>query len=140
MMPSSITRLVLAISKTIAEVKLAPLRNSDRAIATAAYEHEDETAPRPAATASVFGLSSPSSRVMVWRRTRAWITADKANPRISDQVTSQVIVPATASAWPTAATTRIVRPLVRDHQPVVAARGRARIGAGGGCWRRRTLS
>ena len=34
--PSSITRFVAASSKTIAEVKLAPLRNSDRASATAA--------------------------------------------------------------------------------------------------------
>src|SRR5450755_246025 len=45
MMPSSTTRLVLAISNTIAAVKLAPLRNSDRASATAAYEHEDDAAP-----------------------------------------------------------------------------------------------
>ncbi len=36
MMPSSITRLVLAISNAIAAVKLAPLRNSARASATAA--------------------------------------------------------------------------------------------------------
>jgi len=34
-MPSSITRLVLAISKTIAAVKLDPLRNNERARATA---------------------------------------------------------------------------------------------------------
>ena len=36
MMPSSMTRLVLAISKTMAAVKLAPRRNSARASATAA--------------------------------------------------------------------------------------------------------
>ena len=36
MMPSSTTRLVLAISNTIAAVKLAPLRNRERASATAA--------------------------------------------------------------------------------------------------------
>ena len=36
MMPSSITRFVLAISKTIAAVKLAPRRNRARARATAA--------------------------------------------------------------------------------------------------------
>ncbi len=35
-MPSSITRLVEAISKAMAEVKLAPFRNSERARATAA--------------------------------------------------------------------------------------------------------
>ena len=34
--PSSMTRLVEAISNAIAAVKLAPLRNSDRASATAA--------------------------------------------------------------------------------------------------------
>ena len=36
MIPSSMTRFVLAISKTMAAVKLAPLRNRDRASATAA--------------------------------------------------------------------------------------------------------
>ena len=36
MMPSSMTRLVLAISKTMAAVKLAPFRNNDPARATAA--------------------------------------------------------------------------------------------------------
>ena len=50
MMPSSMTRLVLAISNAIAAVKLAPRRNSARASATAAYEHDDEAAPRPVAT------------------------------------------------------------------------------------------
>jgi hypothetical protein len=34
--PSSITRFVEPISKAIAEVKFAPLRNNDRANATAA--------------------------------------------------------------------------------------------------------
>ena len=36
MIPSSMTRLVLAISKAIAEVKFAPLRTSERARATEA--------------------------------------------------------------------------------------------------------
>jgi hypothetical protein len=36
MMPSSTTRFVEATSKAMAAVKLAPLRNSDRARATAA--------------------------------------------------------------------------------------------------------
>ena len=36
MTPSSITRLVEAISKAIAALKFAPLRNSERASATAA--------------------------------------------------------------------------------------------------------
>ena len=72
-------------------MKLAPLRNSDRASATAAYEHDDEAAPSPVASASVRGRSSPSSRAIVSRRTTAWTTADRANPRISDQRICQVI-------------------------------------------------
>ena len=96
--PSSITRLVEAISNAIAAVKLAPLRSSDRASATAAYEQDDDAAPRPAATASVRGRSSPSSRTMVDFGTRAWITADSANPRISAQVISQAIDPVMDSA------------------------------------------
>ena len=98
MMPSSMTRLVLAISKVIAAVKLAPRRNSARASATAAYEHDDEAAPSPVARASVFGRSSPSSRTMVCRRITACTTAESVNPRISDQVICQVIEPATARA------------------------------------------
>src|SRR6516225_5041901 len=107
MMPSSMTRLVLAISKAMAATKLAPRRNRDLASATAAYEHDEEAEPRPAATASVLGRSSPSSRVTVWRRTTAWTTADSVNPRISDQVICQVIDPASARAWPSASTTGI---------------------------------
>src|ERR1700731_4625827 len=91
--PSPITRLVEAISNAIAAVKRAPLRNSDRASATAAYEHDDDAAPKPAASASVRGRSSPSSRTIVDFLTRAWIIADSPKPRISAQVTSHVIDP-----------------------------------------------
>ena len=45
MMPNSTTRFVEPISKAIAAVKSAPLRNSDLAKATAAYEHDEEAAP-----------------------------------------------------------------------------------------------
>lgn len=102
--PSSTTRLVEAISNAIAAVKFAPLRNSERARATAAYEQDDEAAPSPAARARVRGRSSPSSRTTVDRRTTACTTADKAKPRISAQVTSQVIDPAMDNAWPIAST------------------------------------
>ena len=61
-MPSSMTRLVEAISNAMAATKLAPLRNSDRASATAAYEQDDDAAPRPVAMARVRGRSSPSRR------------------------------------------------------------------------------
>ena len=98
MMPSSTTRLVEPISNAIAAVKLAPLRNSERANATAAYEHDDDAAPSPAATARVLGLSSPRRRTMVDFRTTACTTADSANPRISAQRISHVIEPARASA------------------------------------------
>src|ERR1700760_936936 len=97
--PGPMTRLVEAISNAMAAVKLAPLRNSAGASATAAYEHEDEAAPRPAATASVRGRSSPSSRTIVDRRTTACTTADNANPRISAQAISHVIDPAIDRAW-----------------------------------------
>src|SRR5215472_14671395 len=107
MMPSSMTRLVLAISKVIAAMKLAPRRNSDLARATAAYEQDEDAAPKAVATASVFGLSSPSSRTTVCRRTTACTIADRVKPRISDQVTCQVIDPARLSAWPMASTTRM---------------------------------
>ncbi len=50
--------VVAAISNAIAAVSEAPLRNSDRASATAAYEQDDEAAPRPVAQASERGESS----------------------------------------------------------------------------------
>ena len=87
-----------ATSNAIAAVKLAPCRNSDRASATAAYEHDDEAAPSPAASASVRGRSLPSNRMTVARRTTACTTADNAKPRISAQRICQVIDPLIASA------------------------------------------
>ena len=105
MMPSSITRLVEAISKVIAAVKLAPLRNSDRASATAAYEQLDEAMPSPVATANVFGRSSPSSPTIVSRRTTACTIAARVKPRIRLQVTCQVMPPASDSACPIACNT-----------------------------------
>ncbi len=102
MMPSSITRFVLAISKTIAAVKLDPLRNKERASATAAYEQDEDAAPNPVARASVTGRSSPSSRATVSFRTTAWMTAESVKPRISDQVICQVIDAAVLSALPNA--------------------------------------
>src|SRR5215470_12744708 len=121
MMPSSMTRLVLAISNAMALMKLAPRRNRARASATAAYEHDEEAAPRPAATASVLGRSSPSSRMTVSRRMTAWITADNVNPRISDQVICQVIDPASARAWPSASTTGIAAFRGGDRQQLPQA-------------------
>jgi len=93
MTPSSATRFVEAISKAIAAVKCAPLRKSERARATAAYEQEDEAAPSALATRRVRGRSSPSSRPIVDLRTIAWTMEESRKPRISAQVISHVIEP-----------------------------------------------
>src|SRR6185312_5440997 len=106
----SITRLVEPISNAMAAVKFAPLRNNDRANATAAYEHEDAAAPSPAATARVRARSSPIKLTIVERRTTACTTADNAKPRISAHRISQVIEAVNASAWPTALSSRSVTP------------------------------
>ena len=70
MRPSSKTRLVEANSNTIAAWKLAPLRNSDRAIATAAYEQDDDAAPRSVANPRLRGESEPRVRATALRETR----------------------------------------------------------------------
>ena len=108
MMPNSTTRFVEPISNAIAAVKLAPLRNSDRANATAAYEHDDDAAPSPAATARVRGRSSPIRLTIVERRTTACTTADRAKPRMSAHRISQVIEPVKANACSMAPSTLAV--------------------------------
>src|SRR5437764_463659 len=79
-------------------VKLAPLRNNERARATAAYEHDDDAMPRPVAIARARGESSPSARITASRRTTARTIADSRNPRISAHRISHVIDPAIANA------------------------------------------
>ena len=98
MIPSSITRLVEAISNTIAAVKFAPLRNNERASATDAYEQLDEAAPRPVVISSVFGESSGISRRISPLETTACTNPESANPRISAHNTSQVIPNANETA------------------------------------------
>src|SRR5215510_13940374 len=83
MMPSSITRFVEANWKAIAAVKFAPLRKIDRANATAAYEQDDEAAPKPQATEIDFAESSGRSLVISRFETTACTTADKPKPRIN---------------------------------------------------------
>jgi hypothetical protein len=94
MMPSSITRLVEANWNAIAAVKSAPLRKIDRANATAAYEHDEEAAPSPAAMASDRGESSGSSRLISRFDTTACTAPDRAKPRMSAQRISQNIAKA----------------------------------------------
>ncbi len=91
-----------AISNAMAAVKLAPLRNNERARATAAYEHDDDAAPSPVAAANVRGRPSPSTRTIESRRTTACTTAERAKPRISAHSISQVIETVMPSACRTA--------------------------------------
>src|SRR5580700_5717364 len=96
--PSSTIRLVEAISKVMAAAKLAPLRKSDRARATAAYEQDEDAMPKPVARTRVRGLSSPRSLTTVLRLTTAWMIAERTNPKIRAQRISQVIDPEMARA------------------------------------------
>src|SRR6266581_1889577 len=109
MIPSSITRFVDANWNAIAAVKSAPLRKSERARATDAYEHDEEAAPRPDAIASVFGESSGIRRRISRFETTAWTAAESAKPRISAHSTSQVMpkakLSASQSSCPTATAT-----------------------------------
>jgi hypothetical protein len=69
--PNSMTRFVDAISNAMAAVRLAPLRKSDRAKATAAYEQDDDAAPNAVAAARDRGEASLISRPIRSRRTTA---------------------------------------------------------------------
>ena len=71
--------------------RLAPLVNNDLAIATAAYEHDDEAAPRPVAHATGLAPPPPSVCSMRSRGTQAWTIAEIANPSTSAHHTSQAI-------------------------------------------------
>ena len=88
-MVSSATKFVDASWKAIAAVKLAPLRKIERASATAAYEQEDDAAPRPHAIASDLGESSGNNFVISLLETTACTTADKPKPRMSGHKISQ---------------------------------------------------
>ena len=85
MIPSSATILVEANSKAITAVKFAPLRNTERVIATAAYEHEEEAAPRPRAYQIVRGLSSGRSLLLSFF---ACTIPEMENPSASAQTRS----------------------------------------------------
>ena len=112
MIPSSITRFVEAIAKAMAAVKLAPSRKSERASATAAYEHDDEAAPSSVALVSVGALSPPSVRMTSPRRTTARTTPDNANPRIRAQRISHAIAALIMSALPIAWSTGMIHAFV----------------------------
>jgi len=81
--------LVEPSSNAIAAVKFAPLRNSARAIATAAYEHDEDVAPNPQATAMVFGRSLPRTLAILRFDTTACTTPEMKNSRINAHNISQ---------------------------------------------------
>src|SRR5579884_2106334 len=89
--PSSNTRFVEANWKASAEAAEAPLANSDLAIAIAAYEHEDEAAPRPVASATGRTPAPPSARSIRCLGTHACTIAEIANPSTSAHHTSHAI-------------------------------------------------
>src|SRR5712692_11988181 len=77
MIPSSATRFVEASMKAIDAVKFAPLRKIERASAAAAYEHDEDAAPRAQAMAKVFGESSGIRRVICFFETTACTTPER---------------------------------------------------------------
>jgi hypothetical protein len=73
----------------MAAVKSAPLRNRDRARATAAYEHDEDAIPRAVALRSDFAERSGRRRVISLLETAAWTIPERANPRIRAHRISQ---------------------------------------------------
>src|SRR3989442_12448284 len=108
MIASSMTRFVDANSKAMAAVKLAPVRKIERASVTAAYEHEDDAAPRQAAIISVRGESSGRSRLISDFETTDWTIADNPKPRTSAHRISQDIANAKPRAVPIAVSTPVM--------------------------------
>ncbi|MBJ7593734.1 MAG: hypothetical protein JF886_02545 [Candidatus Dormibacteraeota bacterium] len=108
MMPSSMTRLVEAIMKTIAAVKLAPFWNSDLAIAVAAYEQDDETMPKKVALPRVRTPGLPRTRSIWPRETNACTTPERPNPRMRAQSVSQNMKNASSRLPPMAPNTLMV--------------------------------
>src|SRR5947199_6768800 len=76
----------------MAAVKFAPFLNMERARATAAYEQEEEAAPKPQAFTIVPARSSGSRFDISSFETTACTTADKPNPRIKAQRISHAMI------------------------------------------------
>ena len=98
--PSSQTRFVDANWKASAALADAPFSKSDLAIATAAYEQDEEAAPRPVAQASGLGPSPDNADSMRCRGTHACTIAEIAKPSTSAHHTSHAIRKASLSATP----------------------------------------
>ncbi len=98
--PSSITRLVDANMKIIEVTKSAPLANRDFAIAEAAYEQDEESAPNTEARVTAAGPRSPSLARSASLGTNACTTPESPKPRISAQSVSQSMKKASRSEEP----------------------------------------
>src|SRR4051794_35784037 len=89
--PSSQTRLVEANWKASEVTAEAPFWKSDLAIAIAAYEQDDDAAPRPVALASGAKPVPESADSTFSRGTQAWTIAEIAKPRTRAHQTSYAI-------------------------------------------------
>jgi len=83
--------LVDANSKMIALTKLAPLRKSARATATAAYEHDELAAPKPQARTKPLRSGLPRALATARFETTVWIIAESRKPKASGQRTSHTM-------------------------------------------------
>src|ERR1700735_4879015 len=90
-MPSSTTRLVEANWKARADAAEEPFWKRLLAIAIAAYEHEEEAAPRPVAHPIQRAPDPPSACSIRSRGTQAWTMAEMAKPRTKAHHTAQAM-------------------------------------------------
>src|SRR5262245_25349971 len=127
--PSSHTRFVEANWKASAETADAPRANSERAIAIAAYEHEEEAAPSPVAFATGTKPSPDSAASIRSRGTQAWIAPEIAKPSTSAHQTSQAISPALASPSSSLSSTSPIPPEDDKPAPVSRAGLRSQVSA-----------
>ena len=105
--PSSTTRFVEANMKTIELTKSAPRWKSVFAIADAAYEHEEEAAPKRVARRTSRGPRRPSTRCMSTRGTNACTAPEIPKPRIRAHSVAQNMKKASRSEWPMSISTCI---------------------------------
>ena len=75
-MPSSMTRLVVAIMKAVALAGWAPLVSTVRVAAREANEQDDEIKPKKPDSAAGLTPRSPRSPAICSRVTRTWIAAE----------------------------------------------------------------
>lgn len=92
----------------MAFAKLAPLRKSALATATAAYEQEEEVAPKPQARAKPLRSGRPRVEATARFETTVWTTAESKKPSASGQSTSQNMKNEICNAWRTGTSTAMV--------------------------------